>query len=192
MSHITKIAAVENATMIWEYDPTLEGNRVLNGSLDVISAIRTLTIKASAFFVSCWSCLTSIHRSNLLDSGLSTSKGFNFSAGSRSHSRFPFMETCIGRPRMACSIEHIPCVRCVRFCLCFCHSPTKATQAIKLFVASADELYGLMTVIRQDGRVQKKIPWSTFQLKESDWSRVLDMKTILVVCSYHNDSFYHH
>ena len=45
MSHITKIAAVETATAIWEYDPTLQGNRVLGGSLDVISAIRTLAIK---------------------------------------------------------------------------------------------------------------------------------------------------
>jgi hypothetical protein len=45
MKHITKIAAVENATAIWEFDPTLEDNRVLGGSLDVISAIRTLTIK---------------------------------------------------------------------------------------------------------------------------------------------------
>jgi len=165
MSHITKIAAVENATAIWEYDPTLEGNRVLNGSLDIISAIRTLAIKASPFFVSHWSCLTSIHRSNLLDSGLSTSKGFNFSAGSRSHSRFPFMETHVGGPRMACSIEHIPCVRCVRFRLCFRRSPTKATQAIKLFVASADELYGPMTVIRWDGRIQKKFPGPLFNLK---------------------------
>jgi len=45
MTHITKIAAVENATAIWEYDPTLEGNRVLGGSLDVIAAIRTIAIK---------------------------------------------------------------------------------------------------------------------------------------------------
>jgi hypothetical protein len=51
MGHITKIAAVENATAIWEYDPTLEGNRVLGGSLDVIAAIRTLSIKASVSFV---------------------------------------------------------------------------------------------------------------------------------------------
>ena len=53
MSHITKIAAIENATAIWEYDPSLEGNRVLGGSLDVIAAIRTLAIKVSlviAFF----------------------------------------------------------------------------------------------------------------------------------------------
>jgi hypothetical protein len=47
MSHITKIAAVANATAIWEYDPTRYDNRVLGGSLDVIAAIRTLAIKVS-------------------------------------------------------------------------------------------------------------------------------------------------
>jgi hypothetical protein len=46
--HITKLAAVENQTMIWEYDPQLPGNRVLGGSLDVISAIRTVAIKIQA------------------------------------------------------------------------------------------------------------------------------------------------
>jgi hypothetical protein len=45
MGRITKIAAVENATAIWEYDPMREDNRVLGGSLDVIAAIRTLAIK---------------------------------------------------------------------------------------------------------------------------------------------------
>jgi hypothetical protein len=45
MKRVTKIAVVENATAIWEYDPSLEGNRVLGGSLDVIAAIRTLAIK---------------------------------------------------------------------------------------------------------------------------------------------------
>jgi hypothetical protein len=45
MAHITKIAAVETTTAIWEYDPSLPTNRVLNGSLDVIAAIRTLAIK---------------------------------------------------------------------------------------------------------------------------------------------------
>ena len=47
MGHITKIAAVENATAIWEYDPTHEDNRVLGGSLDVIATIRTLAIKVN-------------------------------------------------------------------------------------------------------------------------------------------------
>ena len=50
MGHITKIAAVENATAIWEYDPIRKDNRVLGGSLDVIAAIRTLAIKVSKHF----------------------------------------------------------------------------------------------------------------------------------------------
>ena len=45
MKNITQIAAVETATAIWEYDPTLPDNRILGGSLDVIAAIRTLAIK---------------------------------------------------------------------------------------------------------------------------------------------------
>jgi hypothetical protein len=50
MSHITRIAAVENATAIWEYDPALPGNRVLGGSLDVIASIRTIAIKVNYYF----------------------------------------------------------------------------------------------------------------------------------------------
>lgn len=45
MGQITRIAAVENATAIWEFDPSLPDNRVLGGSLDMIAAIRTLVIK---------------------------------------------------------------------------------------------------------------------------------------------------
>lgn len=45
MGHITKIAAIETTTAIWEYDPTLPDNRVLGRSLDVIAAIRTIAIK---------------------------------------------------------------------------------------------------------------------------------------------------
>lgn len=50
MQCVTKIAAVETATAIWEYDPTLPDNRVLGGSLDVIAAIRTLAIKVRFIF----------------------------------------------------------------------------------------------------------------------------------------------
>ena len=51
MGHITKIAAVENATAIWEYDPTQADNRILGGSFDVIAAIHALAIKVT-FLVS--------------------------------------------------------------------------------------------------------------------------------------------
>ena len=49
MSHITKIAAVEITTAIWEYDPQLSANRVLGRSLDVIAAVHTLAIKVNFF-----------------------------------------------------------------------------------------------------------------------------------------------
>jgi len=39
MDCITKIAAVETTTAIWEYDLSLPNNRVLNGSLDVVAAV---------------------------------------------------------------------------------------------------------------------------------------------------------
>jgi len=45
MDRIMKIAAVEMTTAIWEYDPSLPDNRVLNGSLDVVAAVRMLAIK---------------------------------------------------------------------------------------------------------------------------------------------------
>ncbi|KAF8963734.1 hypothetical protein BDZ97DRAFT_1642765, partial [Flammula alnicola] len=48
MMHITKITVVENATAIWEYDPSRDDNQILGGSLDVIAAIRTLAIKIQA------------------------------------------------------------------------------------------------------------------------------------------------
>ncbi|KAM6504372.1 hypothetical protein JOM56_001315, partial [Amanita muscaria] len=48
MEHITKFAALETASAIWEYDPSLPDNRVLGGALDVISAVCTLAIKVSS------------------------------------------------------------------------------------------------------------------------------------------------
>lgn len=50
MGRITQIAAVENATTIWEYDPSLPGNRILGGSLDVIAAIQMIAVKVSLPF----------------------------------------------------------------------------------------------------------------------------------------------
>jgi len=46
---ITKITAVEMTTAIWEYDPSLPDNHMLNGSLDIVTAVRTLAIKVCLF-----------------------------------------------------------------------------------------------------------------------------------------------
>jgi hypothetical protein len=45
MGHITKIAAIETTSAIWEYNPSLPDNRMLGRSLDVISTICTIAIK---------------------------------------------------------------------------------------------------------------------------------------------------
>ena len=66
MDHITKIAVVETTTAIWEYNPSLPDNRVLNGSLDVIAAIRTLAIKVRLFLFACCRNLTRWYRFSLL------------------------------------------------------------------------------------------------------------------------------
>ena len=45
MSAITRIAVVETTTAMWEYDPTLTNNHVMDNSLAVIVAMRTIAIK---------------------------------------------------------------------------------------------------------------------------------------------------
>jgi hypothetical protein len=47
MSVLTKIGGIETTTAIWEFNPLLKENRVLDGSLDVVCAIRTLAVKVS-------------------------------------------------------------------------------------------------------------------------------------------------
>jgi hypothetical protein len=44
MSHITKLAAIETTSAIWEYNPSEPGHCVLGGGLDVIATICTLAI----------------------------------------------------------------------------------------------------------------------------------------------------
>ncbi|KAG9307886.1 hypothetical protein JVU11DRAFT_13044, partial [Chiua virens] len=51
--------------------------------------------------------------------------------------------------------------------------------AINLFVNSADELYGPITTILQDGHVRKQIPWKVFSLKPLDWECVNDARRIV-------------
>ena len=44
MGIITKVAAIENAQAIWEFNPTLVDNHMLGSSLDVIATIQTIAI----------------------------------------------------------------------------------------------------------------------------------------------------
>ncbi len=58
MSAVTQIAVIETKQAIWDYDPTLEQNRVTLGGLDVIAIIRTLAVKVRFLFFPCSLSLT--------------------------------------------------------------------------------------------------------------------------------------
>ena len=47
MSHVTKIATMETASTILEYDLEADDNQILGGSVDVIVAIWMIAIKVS-------------------------------------------------------------------------------------------------------------------------------------------------
>jgi hypothetical protein len=111
MGHITRIAAVENATAIWEYDPELPGNRVLGGSLDVIASIRTMAIKVSAIVFTAFICSLfhyyALFRYRPLVNELKISKKFKFNARSLTHSKFPSIVTFDGGQHTLCWIALI-------------------------------------------------------------------------------------
>ena len=119
MSHITKIAAVENATAIWEYDPTRNDNRVLGGSLDVIAAIRTLAIKVS--FLIIFQCSFLYYLKNLRfkhrGNALSILIVLKFVVGFLSQSKFHYTAIYDGEQHLKCSIRPINSVKYVSFCL---------------------------------------------------------------------------
>jgi hypothetical protein len=116
MSHIMKIAVVESSNAIWEYDPSTPGNRVLSGSLDVISAIRTLAIKARFPLIQESSPFIFYCRFSPRRSELNVSSGFKFNAESLSRSRSHYMGTRGGGLLLACSTEPIGCARYVNCC----------------------------------------------------------------------------
>ncbi|KIK91630.1 hypothetical protein PAXRUDRAFT_149071, partial [Paxillus rubicundulus Ve08.2h10] len=57
---------------------------------------------------------------------------------------------------------------------------------IKLFINSADELFGLITTIRQNGRVANHLPWTAFIFKPANWECVNDTHAIISVCLHHS------
>jgi hypothetical protein len=60
-------------------------------------------------------------------------------------------------------------------------------KPINLFLSSADQLYSHITMLRCNGQVAKKIPWSAFALSDTDWSHVVDAKMILAIRFLHLD-----
>jgi hypothetical protein len=42
-------------------------------------------------------------------------------------------------------------------------------------------MYGPITTLRRNNRIQKHIPWTAFKLLDPDWQRVVDARDILGV-----------
>ena len=58
-------------------------------------------------------------------------------------------------------------------------------QLVKLFLASADELFGPITTVHKNGWVVKKLPWSAFVLDDEDWKRIDEFEPtadLILVC----------
>jgi hypothetical protein len=48
MDHVTKRAIAESSMAIWEYDPSLDENKVAGGRPDALSVLRTVNVKVCA------------------------------------------------------------------------------------------------------------------------------------------------
>ncbi|KAG1739814.1 uncharacterized protein EDB91DRAFT_1037218, partial [Suillus paluster] len=47
------------------------------------------------------------------------------------------------------------------------------------FISTADELFGPIITIQRNGKLIKKIPWSTFTFKSANWERVNNTREII-------------
>ena len=102
MAHIMKIAAVETVTAIWDYDPTWDDNRVLGGSLDIITAIRTLAIKVSISWPSKFISNSYMCRSKHLDNASNISGVSKSDLAFLKHSRSLYTATFAGEQHSRC------------------------------------------------------------------------------------------
>ena len=59
-------------------------------------------------------------------------------------------------------------------------------QPINMFINSADELYGPITTVQNDGQA-KQISWTNFTLSMRAWERVHDTWSVISVSSFHDN-----
>ena len=111
MDHLTKLSSVATTQVIWEFNPQHPDNRVLKDAIDVISSLRTLTIKVSLY---CFhTILISLYcsRCSIWVKGSNTSTNYRPTLVSNNHSRSLFQAMSAGERLMACLIELTSCVR---------------------------------------------------------------------------------
>jgi hypothetical protein len=181
MAHITNIAAVENKTAIWEFNPALKKNHIANRGLDVIAALCTLAIKVSFLFSIHLSGLTLIQH-QIQASGvrieyfnelqIQCSIGIPLKIPLHSNIRWGTAHTMLDRANK---------LQQVRYSTPLSRASTDAVQAITLFIRSADRHFGPITTIHREGEATIHIPCMAFTFSEADWKRVVDAQDIVTV-----------
>lgn len=167
MCHLTKTAAIENATAIWEYDPTLDNSHVLGGSLDVIAAIQTLVIKIQVsgqhveYFNTCQ-----------VQCDIATPLKIPLHSNVRWGTAYGMLD----RAYHLCEVHLI-------FFSSFLHADLSFIGYWPFHHLSWSTLQPYHHYPSERLPV-KHIWWSAFQLSDADWECVLDARNILAVCSH--------
>ncbi|KAG6817173.1 hypothetical protein H0H87_011872 [Tephrocybe sp. NHM501043] len=155
MDHITKIKAIKTTSAIWDYSPGDNANCVLDGHLDVITMICTLSIKLQSSGQQ-----IQYFESLQIECGIAKPLKLILRNNMQWGSVFKMLE----RTSLLQAV---------------CRPLANTKQAINLFVVQADQLYGPIKMQQVDGHVTKKIPWTDFALNNVDWGQVKDAKAIL-------------
>lgn len=161
MSVITHITHVETTTAIWEFDPSLPENKVLGNSLDVITVIQTLVIKIQA---SCQHIAYFKH----LQKECGVAVPLKIPLHSNVH-----WGTAAKMLGQAYDLHRVCIILLTQ------HASLTRIQPINLFVHSAEQLFGPITLIQHPGNPIKHIPWTTFALDPADWECVNYMQSII-------------
>lgn len=164
MTQIMKKAAFETSQAIWEYNPSDPDSRVLGGSLDVIAALRTLSTKIQA---SGQRILE--FRKIQIEVGIINPLSLILHGNTRWGSVYGMVDHGIKLAKVC----HLILFLTISL---FCY-----VQAINRFIQVADVLFGSITIIRKNGKIEKKIPWSAFTFSDNDWMCVKDCRSILKV-----------
>nr|VWP01648.1 Uncharacterized protein [Ganoderma boninense] len=151
MEEIMSKAAVATKQAIWDYDPEDEGN-LINGALDVIAIIRTLTVKRRADHLAYSRCIC------IQASGQCKQVFWCFQL------EHPQLGNARNIP-----LHNNTCWGCAHGML---DVSFELQDPITLFVEHADAKFGPITTLRPKGGPTRDIPWSAFKLKKPDWIRV--------------------
>ena len=112
---------------------------------------------------------------------------FRLNVAFQHHLKFSCKAMCTGEPQTVCGMFVWATSGTFKWaCVLWCVQ--SLSQAINLFISSADELFSPITTIHCPGFAIKNIPWMAFTLKPADWECV--NTTHLIIADVNNLQHY--